>query len=291
MKEKKPKLRGIHWYDVEFVLKLLAAPAFLIGLFVVVGMLDEGITPNRLIIVGACALAVIIGVLAEQYSAKIGSWMERRKSGAEAKPQPAPVRENPVVHAAPAVPPVRSAASNPPAGAAWQIQWRSGALDDILLVYERAEADPLAVKLFASLETDALREARQHCGLIRLDDDHAMTREEYDALPEARREAVIARLGESGISDLSLDVQGAKISVTLAPIVPNITACTIFNLLNRLEKLDGSLDQVAQGKVTLALQVPLGGKKGLMMAEMLIVKLYPWLNVRETASNTLAVTL
>ena len=51
-------------------------------------MLDEGITPNRLIIVGACALAVIIGVLAEQYSAKIGSWMERRKSGAEAKPQP-----------------------------------------------------------------------------------------------------------------------------------------------------------------------------------------------------------
>ena len=35
--------------------------------------------------------------------------------------------------------------------------------------------------------------------------------------------------------------------------------------------------------------MPLGGKKGLFQWELLIMQLYPWLSVRETSTNELAV--
>ena len=48
---------------------------------------------------------------------------------------------------------------------------------------------------------------------------------------------------------------------------------TIFNILNRLEKMDGVLNMLIP-KWTLELQVPLGGKQGLFQWEMLIMQCF-----------------
>ena len=62
----------------------------------------------------------------------------------------------------------------------------------------------------------------------------------------------------------------------------------MFKLLNWLEKLDGALNVMVDGKVMLTFQVPLGGRKGLVQWEMLIMQLYPWLCIREISSNFIA---
>ena len=48
-----------------------------------------------------------------------------------------------------------------------------------------------------------------------------------------------------------------------------VLGCTMFSLLNRLEKLDGAFN-VMFPKVTLELRVPLAAKKGMLKCEMLI---------------------
>ena len=65
---------------------------------------------------------------------------------------------------------------------------------------------------------------------------------------------------------------------------PKLLGCTIFNVLNRIEKLDGSINMLYP-KWTLELQVPMGGKKGFFQWEMLIAQLYPWLSVTEISTN------
>ena len=71
------------------------------------------------------------------------------------------------------------------------------------------------------------------------------------------------------------------------PKIQKVLGCTIFNVLNRIEKLDGSINLLSP-KWTLEFQVPLGGEKGLFQWEMLIMQLYPWISVRETSTNEVA---
>lgn len=169
-----------------------------------------------------------------------------------------------------------------------KIAWRSMALDEIELVYERAENDQNIAALLEQLESQALEEAKNNIGLLKTGNGIALKPEQYDSLSDADKETAIKALGNAGLSYLNTDIQNAAIIIRLSPIITWVQACTIFNILNRIEKLDGAVT-VLSPKWTLELQVPLGGKKGLMRWEMLILQLYPWLSIKEGSTAELAV--
>lgn len=168
-----------------------------------------------------------------------------------------------------------------------KIFWRSMELDEIELVYEKAEKDSDIAALMEQLEAQALTEAKNNVGILKTDKGTYLTPDQFDGLSEIDKETVIKVLSNNGLSYLSTEIQTATIIVKLSPVITKVQACTIFNLLNRIEKLDGAINTL-KPKWTLELQVPLGGKKGLFQWEMLIMQLYPWISVRETATNEIA---
>ncbi len=167
-----------------------------------------------------------------------------------------------------------------------KIAWSSGRFDEIELVYEKAEGNAGIGALLEELETLALSEAHDHCGLLRTEKG-PITAEQFEAMSASDRETVIYLLSGIGLADIALDYKAAKITLKLSPMIQNVMGCTVFSILNRLEKLDGSFS-VRCPKATLEIQVPLGGKKGLMKWEMLIMQLYPWLSVREVSAHEVA---
>ena len=171
-----------------------------------------------------------------------------------------------------------------------QLTWKSGWLDEMELVYEKAAENAPLLSQLEQLETLALSEAKTHCGALTTKAG-PLTPERFDRLSAARREEVICALGAQGLAALEADPAEAAIHVRFAPFLPSVMGCTIFNLLNRLEKLDGAFHPLCGDKATLNLQVPLGGKKGLFQWELLIMQLYPWLSVHESASRVAAVPL
>ena len=134
----------------------------------------------------------------------------------------------------------------------------------------------------------ALHEGRACCGMVKIAGD-SMTPERYDALSSADREQVLYVLGKSGLAGISTDFSPPTITVTLSPVIQLVLGCTMFNILNRLEKLDGSINEL-YSNITLLIQAPLGGKKGLMKCEMLIMQLYPWLHIQEISTDQIAVS-
>ena len=170
------------------------------------------------------------------------------------------------------------------------INWTSGLLDEIELVYEKAEqADETARDIVQRMEQAALAEARACCPLLRKG-GVVLTPEQFDRMDESKREQVIAALGNLGLAGLNTDLKEKKIMVRLSPYIQEFLACAMFNLLNRLEKLDGAINCICP-EMILELQAPLGGRKGLMQYEMLIGMFYPWLKVHEVSSNELAAKL
>ena len=95
--------------------------------------------------------------------------------------------------------------------------------------------------------------------------------------------------GNKGLSGLQTDMETAAIKIRLSSLITRVQACTIFSILNTLEKLDGAIN-VLIPKWTLELYVPLGGRKGLSQWELLIMQLYPWLSIRELSTNETAVS-
>ena len=154
------------------------------------------------------------------------------------------------------------------------IAWKSMELDEIELVYEKAEENSGIASLMEQLEAQALTEAKNNVGMLKTDGGISLSSEQFDNLSANDKETVIKVLGNAGISALNTEIQTAAIIVRLSSIITKVQACTIFNLLNRIEKLDGSIN-ILKPKWTLELQVPLGRKKGLFQWEMLIMQLYP----------------
>lgn len=168
-----------------------------------------------------------------------------------------------------------------------KIMWRSGEFDEIELVYEKAEANEAISKALEQLEVQALAEAKTNVGMLKTDSGTTLTPDKFDVLSDTDKETVIRVLGNAGLAGANTDYKTATITFKLSPLSSKVPACTVFSILNRLEKLDGAFDAVISSKATLELQVPVGGKKGLFQYEMLIMQLYPWLSVREvTISET-----
>lgn len=168
-----------------------------------------------------------------------------------------------------------------------RIAWGSKELDEIELVYEKADTNQEIAALLEKLESQALEEAKNNVGMLKTGSGGILKPEQFDSLSATYKEMAIRVLGDAGIASLDTDMQNAAIVIKLSPIITKVQACTIFNILNRIEKLDGAIT-VLIPKWTLNLQVPLGGKKGLFQWEMLIMQLYPWLSVREEATNDIA---
>lgn len=168
-----------------------------------------------------------------------------------------------------------------------KIRWAGWAFDEIDLIYEKAEGKENAENLLAALEEAALAEAKQNCSLLTTDVGNTISPEQFDELSDLDKETVIKVLSDQGLADLSQDMSAAVIRMRFAPCIQSVMACTVFNILNRLEKLDGALN-VLIPKWTLQLEVPLNGKKGLFQWELLIMQLNPWLSVKETSYNMIA---
>lgn len=168
-----------------------------------------------------------------------------------------------------------------------KIDWESGVFDEIELVYEKAESDPSIGAQLEQLEQKALDEAKENCFLVGMPSGTGVTPEMFEAMPAAGREKIIRILGRAGLSSISQKAETALIVIRLSPVIQSVLACTVFDILNRFEKLDGAIT-LLKPKWTLELQVPLGGKKSLMQWELLIMQLYPWVSVRETSTNEIA---
>lgn len=167
-----------------------------------------------------------------------------------------------------------------------KISWNSGRLDVINQVYRRAAQSEAAWKFLVDIEDGALAEARNGCAMVRIRGEQ-LTPEQYDVLSDSAKEAVIAALGNAGITAFTAVDQNTKIVVELSPQVRRVLNCTVFSLLNRLEKLNGAFADQPE-KITLEIQTPAGGKQGLVAVEMLISVLYPWLSVKTVIQGAAA---
>lgn len=167
----------------------------------------------------------------------------------------------------------------------WIFSWSSYVFDEISLVYEKAEANSQLQKQLHALEEQALAEIHQNGNL--LPPLKEFSKQKLKALSMEEKEQIAAGLAGLGLMSLQTNLKDPIISVRFAPMFPAVMGCTIFSVLNRLEKLDGSVNLLFP-KMTLELYVPLGGKKGLLQWELLIAQLYPWLTVSERASNYIA---
>lgn len=168
-----------------------------------------------------------------------------------------------------------------------QIKWESGCYDEIELIYEKAESDEEFARILTELEQRSMSEARIYCKFVNTGGE-PLTTEKFDALSPQQKERVIWRLGEGGIAKINASMAEPVITVTFSPIIQLVMGCTMFSVLNRLEKLDGSYNIIFP-KATLQLLIPLGGRRGLFRYIMTIIQLYPWLTVSEASTNTVAI--
>ncbi len=167
-----------------------------------------------------------------------------------------------------------------------KISWYSCCHDEIELVYEKAQQNESIASTLSELETMALCEAEENCSMLKIGDE-SITKEMFLKMSEQDKERVMYYLSGAGLQEFVPSRSDGKISVTFTPYVHNVLGCTMFSVLNRLEKLDGAFN-VFCPEATLELRVPLGAGKGMVKFEMLIMQLYPWLSVTETPINTVS---
>ncbi|GEM_PF-5235745 len=168
-----------------------------------------------------------------------------------------------------------------------KINWITGCHDEIELVYEKAGQNESIGVLLAELEQMALTEAEKSCGLL-LRDGSPITREMVLNMSEQEKETVMYYLSCAGLLEFNPSLSEPKIVVKLSPHIQRVLGCTLFSVLNRIEKLDGSYNVMSFPKATLELQLPIGGRKGILKWEMLIMQLYPWLSVSDKTYNAVA---
>ncbi|MCC8072854.1 MAG: hypothetical protein LIO62_01845 [Clostridiales bacterium] len=157
------------------------------------------------------------------------------------------------------------------------------------MVYEKAEKNENIGAMLSELEEMALNEAEENCGLLRLN-GQPITKEMFQTMSDTDKEQVMYYLSGIGLEDLNSSMTDPVITITLSSHIQMVLGCTMFSILNRLEKLDGAYN-VIHPKATLEIIVPLGAKKGLLKCEMLIMALYPWLSVSEKSSNVVSATM
>ena len=161
------------------------------------------------------------------------------------------------------------------------INWCGGDLGEIEAVYKRAGKNKSAEALLEEMEKQAFAEAKANCRMFKLDNGERMSKEKFGELGDVDLETMVASLGGFAVGGLSQDLEEAVLSAEFTPDAGNLSACVFFRIINKLERLDGTVQRIAD-KWTLELVVPSGVKGRLAKWEMLTMMLYPWLSVRES---------
>ena len=172
-----------------------------------------------------------------------------------------------------------------------KIEWKNPVFDEIECVYEKAQNDEQIGRMLEQLEEKALAEARDNCDLLMIGGKR-VSPEEFDGFSDFDKEAVIAAVSSAGLNSFNADLAAGTVTVQCSRLFARVMACTIFNILNRLEKTDGGLNLLINKKWTMVFLLPIGGKKGLIQWEMMIMKLYPWISsVNEASTGEVALEL
>lgn len=156
------------------------------------------------------------------------------------------------------------------------------------LVFDKGDSNEAIKSELDELVSKALEEARNICPYITYK-NNKLTGEDFEKLESIEKADIIRSLGEQiGLSrfDTMKSMEG-KLEIEFSQHIQSVLSCTMFSILNRLENLDGAIN-VFNPKVELTIVAPLGGKKGLMKCEMLIMMLYPWIQIHETSSSIVA---
>ena len=162
-----------------------------------------------------------------------------------------------------------------------KISWCSGCYDEIELVYNKVIQNPAAASLLSEFEKRALQEAEENCMMINRG-NVPITREVFLAMSEADKERVMYILADIGLNEFNPSMSSPAISVTFSQHIHKLLFCTMFSVLNRLEKLDGSYNLILPSPVTLEFIIPTGNIEGLEKCEALLTQLYPWIYVKKT---------
>ena len=145
---------------------------------------------------------------------------------------------------------------------------------------------PDTMLLLEKLDRTALTEADANCGMFSWNGAEILP--EQLRTSDAVKNMVIRNLGEIGLDVIHADLLKQTISVRLSPAVQSVLACTIFDVLERLDPYETLAKLMKKGMWTLELQRPTAYKKSMLAWEYLIELLHPWLNVRETAADETA---
>lgn len=160
--------------------------------------------------------------------------------------------------------------------------------DEIDLLYEKAEKNKTTFSIYLDIEKTALAEAENNCDMFKCD-GAAVTEEKFNSLSDNFKSKMIYELSKNGLYGFSPSMEAPEIRVTLTEYSPIVLGCTMFSILNSIEKLDGTYNEIFP-KASLVIEAPFGGKKGLVKLEMMVMLLYPWLSVREESINLIATT-
>ena len=161
---------------------------------------------------------------------------------------------------------------------------------EVGLVFDKGDNNEAIKTQLNELVVNAVQEARNFCPYITYK-NNKLTGEDFDKLENIEKADIIKSLGEH-IGLLRFDTMKSmegKLEVEFSQHISSLLSCTMFSILNRLENLDGAIN-VFNPKVELTIVAPLGGKNGLMKCEMLIMMLYPWIQIHEISSNIVATT-
>ncbi len=167
------------------------------------------------------------------------------------------------------------------------LEWESGLYDEMPLIYEKAGGDDEIGGLLEKLEQAALSEAQEACldgGIFAKMVGATLSPDEFNELASKDKEAAIKMLAGNGFDKISRNDEEKILYIKLKPAINKSKACSVFEILNRLEKLDGIINTNNQ-KWELELQIPLGGRNNFVQWEILIMRLYPWISIREISTD------
>lgn len=174
-----------------------------------------------------------------------------------------------------------------------KLAWDGDQFDEIGLIFEKGEKDAEIGKMLEEMESTALLEAETACsngGILAAEVGNVLTPFQFECMPDIDKETAIKMLALKGYGKgLSSDKTAYVITMEFSPLAKYTMASTFFEIINRIEKLDGMYNTMISPEWKLNLIVPVECAKGLFKYQMLITKLYPWItSISESRVNVIA---
>lgn len=174
-----------------------------------------------------------------------------------------------------------------------KLAWNGGQFDEIELILEKGEKEAEIGKMLEEMESTALLEAETACsngGILAAEVGNVLTPFQFECMSDINKETAIKMLALKGYGKgISSDKTAYVITMEFSPLAKYTMASTFFEVINRIEKLDGMYNTIISPEWKLNLIVPAECAKGMFKYQMLITKLYPWItSISESRINVIA---